>query len=154
MIFYHISELMLPKLFQRCDEKIISFLIQLKNERLNWNFIGCKMSHFMIVFIPYINLLNLSPIKKCLFLRNMEPSNYIWGSKLIHLKKSFIQSELRYPLPYLPFMYSKSPLFIAPACSRVRYRRPIFCPSVSPSVCPSVCQHLCRRLTFMSKLVF
>ena len=41
-------------------------------------------------------------------------------------------------------------LFIAHACSRVRYRRPIFCPSVSPSVC----QHLCRRSTFMSKLVF
>ena len=37
-------------------------------------------------------------------------------------------------------------LFIAPACSRVRYRRPIFR--------PSVCQHLCRRSTFMSKLVF
>ena len=45
-------------------------------------------------------------------------------------------------------------LFIAPACSRVRYRRPIFCPSVRPSVRPSVCQHLCRRSTFMSKLVF
>ena len=37
-------------------------------------------------------------------------------------------------------------IFIAPACSRVRYRRPIFC--------PSVCQHLCRRSTLMSKLVF
>ena len=37
-------------------------------------------------------------------------------------------------------------VFIAPACSRVRYRRPIFCPSVR--------QHLCRRSTFMSKLVF
>ena len=31
------------------------------------------MSHFMIVIMPYINLLNLSWIKKCLFLRNMEP---------------------------------------------------------------------------------
>ena len=57
-------------------------------------------------------------------------------------------------------------IFIAPACSRVRYRRPIFRPSVRPSVRqsvrpsirpsvrPSVCQHLCRRSTFMSKLVF
>ena len=36
-------------------------------------------------------------------------------------------------------------IFVAPACSRVRYRRPFF---------PSVCQHLCRRLKFMSKLVF
>ena len=31
------------------------------------------MPHFMIVLIPYINLLNLSWIIKCLFLRNMEP---------------------------------------------------------------------------------
>ena len=30
------------------------------------------MPHFMIVSIPYINLLNLSWIIKCLFLRNME----------------------------------------------------------------------------------
>ena len=29
-------------------------------------------------------------------------------------------------------------IFIAPACSRVRYRRPIFCPSVRQSVHPSV----------------
>ena len=34
------------------------------------------MPHFMIVLILYINLLNLSWIKKkCLFLRNMEASN-------------------------------------------------------------------------------
>ena len=31
------------------------------------------MPYFMIVFIPYINLLNLYLIVKCLFLRNMEP---------------------------------------------------------------------------------
>ena len=31
------------------------------------------MPHFMIVFILYINLSNLSWIIKCLFLRNMEP---------------------------------------------------------------------------------
>ena len=37
-------------------------------------------------------------------------------------------------------------IFIAPACSRVRYRRLI--------VRPSVCLHLCLRSTFMSKLVF
>ena len=46
--------------------------------------------------------------------------------------------------------YYFAPIFIAPACSRVRYRRPIF----RPSVRPSVCQHLCRSLTFMSELVF
>ena len=31
------------------------------------------MPHLMIVLIPYINLLNLSWIIKCLFLRNMKP---------------------------------------------------------------------------------
>ena len=36
-------------------------------------------------------------------------------------------------------------VIIAPACSRVRYRRPIFCPSVHPSVHTSV-----RLSTFMS----
>ena len=34
------------------------------------------MPHFMIVLIPYINLLNLSWIIKCLFFRNVEP--LIW----------------------------------------------------------------------------
>ena len=34
MIFYRISELMLPTWIQRHDKKIISFLIQFKNERL------------------------------------------------------------------------------------------------------------------------
>ena len=36
-------------------------------------------------------------------------------------------------------------IFIAPACSRVRYRRPIFCPSTRPSV---------RLSTFMLKFDF
>ena len=31
------------------------------------------MPHFMIVLIPYVNLLTLSWIKKCPFLMNMEP---------------------------------------------------------------------------------
>ena len=44
------------------------------------------------------------------------------------------------------FRFSLLSLVIAPACGRVRYRRPIFR--------PSVCQHLCRHSTFMSKLVF
>ena len=35
---------------------------------------------------------------------------------------------------------TSSSFFIAPACSRVRYRRPIFCPSVRPSVRQSVRQ--------------
>ena len=33
------------------------------------------MPPFMLVLIPYINLLKLSWIIKCLFLRNMEPLN-------------------------------------------------------------------------------
>ena len=33
------------------------------------------MPHFMIVLTLYINSLKLSWIKKCLFLRNMEPLN-------------------------------------------------------------------------------
>ena len=53
-----------------------------------------------------------------------------------------------------PWTLNPPKIIIAPACSRVRYRRPIFLPSVRPSVRPSVCQHLCRRSTFMSKLVF
>ena len=31
------------------------------------------MPYFMIVLIPYISLLNISWILKCLFLKNMEP---------------------------------------------------------------------------------
>ena len=57
------------------------------------------------------------------------------------------------PLELFPFVVLaiKFCIFIAPACSRVRYRRPIFCPSVRPSVsvCPSVniyvdVRHLCQ----------
>ena len=33
----------------------------------NWKFTGCQVPHFMIVFIPYISLLNLSWLIKCLF---------------------------------------------------------------------------------------
>ena len=37
-------------------KKIISF----QERENNWNFTGCQVPHFMIVLIPYINLLNLS----------------------------------------------------------------------------------------------
>ena len=40
------------------------------------------MPHFMIVLIPYINLLNLSWIIKCLFLRDIEPLNFSSTSPL------------------------------------------------------------------------
>ena len=56
MIFYCISELILATI------KMISL-----------NCTGCQMPHFMTVLILYINLLNLSWITKCLFLRNMMP---------------------------------------------------------------------------------
>ena len=35
------------------------------------------MPHFMIILIPYINLLNFFLDKKCLFLKNMEPLNNV-----------------------------------------------------------------------------
>ena len=73
MIFYRISELMLPTLILRFDKNIISF----REWETNLNFTGCQVPHFMIVLTAYINLLNLSWIKKCLFLRNMEPFNKV-----------------------------------------------------------------------------
>ena len=54
MIFYRISELMLPTLIQRCDKK--SF----QKWETNSYFKGCQMPHFVIVLILYIKLLNLS----------------------------------------------------------------------------------------------
>ena len=72
--FYRISKFMLVTLIQRYDiRKIISFFIQFKRRGANWNITGCRMPHFMIVLILYINLLNISWIRKYLFLRNMEP---------------------------------------------------------------------------------
>ena len=59
---------MLPTLIQRYV-KIISF----QEREINWNFTGRQMPYFMIILKLYINLLNLSWIIKCLFLRNMEP---------------------------------------------------------------------------------
>ena len=35
-----------------------------------------QVPNFMIVLIPYINLLSLPWVIKCLFLRNMEPLKY------------------------------------------------------------------------------
>ena len=52
--------------------KIILFLIQFKNERL-FEILQAIRPQFVIGLILYINLLNLSWIKKCLFLRNMKP---------------------------------------------------------------------------------
>ena len=51
---------MMATLIQRYDKKIISF----QERETDWNFTGCQVPHFMIVLILYINLLNLSMIKK------------------------------------------------------------------------------------------
>ena len=69
LFFYRASELMLATLIQGYNKKNISF----QERETNCNFTGCQVPHFMIVSIPYINLLNFSWIIKCLFLRNMEP---------------------------------------------------------------------------------
>ena len=49
--------------------KIISF----QEPETNQSFAGCQVPHYRIALIPHINLLNLSWIIKCLFMRNMEP---------------------------------------------------------------------------------
>ena len=69
MIFFRTSELMLATLIQRYDKNHFIFESVQAREK-NLNFTGCKVLHFMIVLIPYIYLLNLSWIIKCLFLRN------------------------------------------------------------------------------------
>ena len=47
---------MLASLIQRYDKK--SFIFYSVQEReTNWNFTGWQVPHFMIVLIPYINLL-------------------------------------------------------------------------------------------------
>ena len=79
MIFYRISELMLPTLIKGYDK--INFI---QERQTNWNFTGCRVPHFMIELIPYINLLILSLIIKSLFLRNMEPlSSGIWNMTMV-----------------------------------------------------------------------
>ena len=60
--FYHISELMLPTLSQIYDENHFIFDSVQKRET-NWIFTSCQMPHF----IYYINLLNFSWIKMCIF---------------------------------------------------------------------------------------
>ena len=54
------------------------------------------MPHFIIVLILYINLLNLSSIKKCLFLSNMEPLKKLLANMTlnVYLEIWQIQSTL------------------------------------------------------------
>ena len=76
--FFIVSELMLATIIQGYDKKkIISF----QERETNWNLTGCKMPHVMIILIPYMNLLNLSWIQKCIFLRNMELLRCPWKQR-------------------------------------------------------------------------
>ena len=75
MIIWSYLWIMLAILIQRYDNKSFNF----KNERLIEIFTGCQVTHFMIVLIPHINLLNLSWVIKCLFLRDMEPFSFNTG---------------------------------------------------------------------------
>ena len=72
MIFYRISELMLASLIQGYDKKTFHF----KNEKLT-EILQAVRYHIFYVLIPYIYLLKLSWIVKCLFLRNMEPLIFV-----------------------------------------------------------------------------
>ena len=73
------------------------------------------MPYLMIVLIPYINLLNLSWIIKCLFLRDMEP---LMGHFLSFLgdQGSVVQSIVSlisllmiYSLTFVAKVFSKIP---------------------------------------------
>ena len=59
MILYRISELMLPTLIQRYDKKKSIHFDPVQERDTNRNLTGREMPHFIIVFMPYINLLNL-----------------------------------------------------------------------------------------------
>ena len=56
----------------RYNKKSFHFWSKSK-QKTNRNFTGCQIPHCMMVLILYINFSKLSWIKKCLFLRNMEP---------------------------------------------------------------------------------
>ena len=70
---------MLPTLIQRYDKKN-HFISRTRD---HWNFTGCQVPHFMIVLIPCTNLLNLSWLIKCLFLRTVEPLTNLLMVKLL-----------------------------------------------------------------------
>ena len=72
--FYRISELILWILIQRYSKKIISFLIQLKNERLSEILMAVKY-HILWSYNTIYQFVKPFLNKKCLFLRNMEPLN-------------------------------------------------------------------------------
>ena len=55
---------MLPTLIQRYDKKDNFIFDPVQKRETNRNFTGCQMPHFIILLMPYLNLLNLSWIKK------------------------------------------------------------------------------------------
>ena len=57
---------MLPTLIERYDKNHLIF-DPVQKWMTNWNFTGCQMPHFMIVLIPYINLLIILDKKMSIF---------------------------------------------------------------------------------------
>ena len=66
------------------------------------------MPHFMIILIPYINLLNLSWIMKCLFWSDMEPLRFCLttGCKK---SESFTAMENEYLYKTICIRYNQKP---------------------------------------------
>ena len=95
-------------------------------------FTSCQVPHLMIVLIPYINLINLSWIIKCLFLRNMEPlSRCQWAyaasqtsmqcmKRLSHYKNTPIQIYWKFHLQKTEKFLVKSSDFFSYFCSKHR----------------------------------
>ena len=73
IIFYRISELMLPILIQRYVKNHF-ILIQFKNEKLTENFTGFQVPHFMIIYQfikPYLdNKMSIFEEYDCIYLEN------------------------------------------------------------------------------------
>ena len=67
MIFYRISEFVLPTLIQIYDKKNHFIFDPVQKQVSKWNFIGCQMPYFMIVYIPY-KIIKLFCIKMSIFL--------------------------------------------------------------------------------------
>ena len=99
--FNCISELMLPTLIQRYDQNHFIFYPNQKRET-NGNFTGCQMPHFIIVLIPFINLLK----NNVYFLRNIEPLMYTYSIPRYDNVRVILKQMRQ------PFSYQKS-------CSKV-----------------------------------
>ena len=94
------------------------------------------MSHARETTLTFI-IINLSPLKPKSYAGHN--SHTVWESLIIFDRDTYVRSSR------IISCKKDNCFIIAPACSRVRYRRPIFCPSVRQSVRQSV-----RLSTFMS----